>query len=85
MKSAPLTVVNKTGFHMRLASLFVSSMSKYQCKVSILFNGREIDGKNIMDVIAACLKQGSEITVRCDGPDEESALAEAVALVEMKE
>lgn len=81
MVSEKLTVVNKAGFHMRPAGVFVQAMCKYRCNVAIVYNGREIDGKSIMNVMAACLKQGAEIEIKCEGEDEAACLEEAAGLV----
>lgn len=82
MVSERLTVINKAGFHMRPAGNFVQAMGKYPgCDVTIVYNGREIDGKSIMNVMAACMKQGAEIEIKCDGEDEAACLTEAVLLV----
>ena len=43
---------------------------------------KEINGKSIMNLMAACIKQGSEIEIRCSGDREEECLKAAVALVE---
>ena len=32
--------------------------------------------------MASCIKYGSEITVECDGPDENEMLSEAIDLIE---
>lgn len=81
MVSERLTVVNKAGFHMRPANIFVQAMTKFQSNITIVFNGHEIDGKSIMNVMAACMKQGAEIEIRCDGPDEVEMLRTAAELV----
>ena len=81
MVSEQLTVVNKAGFHMRPANIFVQAMTKFQSTITIVFNGRDIDGKSIMNVMAACMKQGAEIEIRCDGPDEVEMLRTAADLV----
>ena len=81
MVSEQLTVINKAGFHMRPANLFVQTMLKFQSNITIVFNGREIDGKSIMNVMAACMKQGAEIEIRCEGPDEVEMLHTAAELV----
>lgn len=81
MVSEQLTVVNKAGFHMRPANIFVQAMTKFQSNITIVFNGREIDGKSIMNVMAACMKQGAEIEIRCEGPDEVEMLHTAAELV----
>ena len=56
-------------------------MTKFQSNITIVFNGRDIDGKSIMNVMAACMKQGAEIEIRCEGPDEVEMLRTAAELV----
>jgi phosphocarrier protein len=70
------------GFHMRPAQVFVTAMAKYSSNININFNGKDINGKSIMNIMAACMKCGSEITVSCDGADEEAMLAEASSIIE---
>ena len=81
MVSEKVTVINKAGFHMRPASLFVQAMAKYKSAINIVYNGKNIDGKSIMNVMAACMKQGAEIEIQCTGEDEQAMLAEAAGLV----
>ncbi len=82
MVSKKLTLTNAQGFHMRPAMTFTNEMVKYPCSVTIISNGTETDGKSLMNIIAACIKCGMEIEVRCDGEKEEEALAAAVKLIE---
>lgn len=82
MVSKQLTLTNAQGFHMRPASLFATAMGKYTCDITIKFNGNEYNAKSLLNIIAACIKCGSEIEVVCDGADENEALAEAAQLIE---
>ncbi len=82
MVSKQLTLQNAQGFHMRPASIFATAMGKYECDVTIRFDGNNYNGKSLLNIIAACIKCGSEILITCDGADENEALAEAVQLVE---
>ena len=82
MVSKEFTLKNKMGFHMRPANVFVTEMTKFSSDVNIIFNGKTINGKSIMNIMAACIKCGTEITVECDGPDEQAMLDEAIALIE---
>lgn len=82
MVSKQLTVKNSQGFHMRPASVFATAMGKYTCEVTIKFNGNDYNAKSLLNIIAACIKCGSEIEVICDGADENEALKEAVELIE---
>ena len=54
---------------------------KYPCEVTILTEGRQINGKSILSVLSACIRQGSEIEIRCSGEEEQAALEEAAALI----
>lgn len=81
MVSEKVTVINKMGFHMRPASVFVQTMAKFKSDINIVFNGKDIDGKSIMNVMAACMKQGSELELQCSGPDEAEMLKAAADLI----
>ena len=67
---------------MRPASVFATAMAKFQSDVTIDFNSSKINAKSLLNIIAACIKCGSEFVVECNGPDEEEALANAVELIE---
>ena len=82
MVSRDTKVVDKMGLHMRPANNFITAMSKYKSDITIVFNGKEINGKSIMNIMAACIKYDSPITIICDGEDEQAILDEAVSLIE---
>ena len=82
MVSAKTKVVNPQGMHMRPAQLFVNTMAKYKSDVTIIFGDKTINAKSIMHLMAACIKQGSEIEIQCCGEQEAEALKAAVELVE---
>ena len=82
MVSKQLTIINAQGFHMRPAQMFTAAMAKYSSDVIIKFNGNDVNGKSLLNIIPACIKCGSNIEVVCTGVDEEAALAEAVQMIE---
>ena len=82
MVSKKVTVINAQGFHMRPATVFAGEMGKFKAKISLVANGKTIDGKSLMNIIAACIKCGSEVLVSCDGEDENEMLEKAVSLIE---
>lgn len=82
MVTATTKIVNPQGMHMRPAQLFVNTMAKYKSDVTIVFNDKNINAKSIMHLMAACIKQGSEIEIQCCGEQEAEALKAAVELVE---
>ena len=77
MVSQVTKVINKEGFHMRPANMFVKEMTAFQSDVHLILNGKDINAKSIMNIMA-----GSQLEVRADGPDENEALAKAVSLIE---
>ena len=82
MVSAKTKIVNPMGMHMRPAQLFVKAVTPSPCHVTLVLNGKEINGKSIMNLMAACIKQGAEIEIRCDGDQEAVCLKAAVDLVD---
>ena len=82
MTSKTLTITNAQGFHMRPAGAFAAAMAKFNSNVTIKFNGSDVNGKSLMNIIAAGIKCGSTIEIVCEGDDEHAALDSAVALVE---
>lgn len=81
MVSEKVTVTNTQGFHMRPAGVFAGEMGKFNSDVTIVHNGREVNAKSLMSIIAACIKCGSEIEVICKGEDEQQALEKAVQMI----
>ena len=81
MTSKTLTITNAQGFHMRPAGAFAAAMAKFNSNVTIKFNGSDVNGKSLMNIIAAGIKCGSTIEIVCEGDDENAALDSAVALV----
>lgn len=82
MVSRKAKIVNKAGFHMRPAKDFVDTMNNYSSDVTIHANNQQINGKSVMSIMAAGIKQGTEITIECNGSDEGSAVAAAVDMIE---
>ncbi len=82
MVSKVTKITNEMGFHMRPANVFVTAMTKYQSNINLIVDNKTINGKSIMNIMAACIKCGTELTVECDGADEQAMLDEAVSLIE---
>lgn len=83
MQAKTVKIVNPMGMHMRPAGLFAQAMMKYNSEVTLVVGDKEINGKSIMNLMAACIKCGTEVEVRCEGAEDEAAmLNEAVALIE---
>lgn len=82
MVSKVTKITNEMGFHMRPANVFVTAMTKYKSNINLIVDNKTINGKSIMNIMAACIKCGTELTVECDGEDEQAMLDEAISLIE---
>lgn len=74
LKQITVTVVDPVGLHARPATVAVNAASKYKCEVKIAYMGRSVNMKSIMGVMSLGIPTQSEITITCDGEDEEEAL-----------
>lgn len=82
MVSKATKITNEMGFHMRPANIFVTEMSKFKSNIDIVLDGKRINGKSIMNIMASCIKCGTNITIECDGEDEQQMLDAAIKLIE---
>lgn len=82
MVSKTVKVVDKMGFHMRPANVFVSEMSKFKSDITLKAGDKEINGKSIMNIMAACIKYGTDVTIKCSGEDEAEMLEKAASMIE---
>jgi phosphocarrier protein HPr len=82
MTSQAVTVVNQLGMHARAAAKFVHLATRYESRVRVAGDRREMDGKSIMGVLLLAAARGSTITISADGTDERDAVDALVALVQ---
>ncbi len=74
MLTKNLKVVNPSGLHLRPAGVLAQTSMKFKCDVLIEHAGKRIIAKSVLNVMAAGIKSGSEITLICDGEDEAAAM-----------
>jgi phosphocarrier protein HPr len=82
MTSQAVAVVNQLGMHARAAAKFVHVATRFEARVRVAREGREMDGKSIMGILLLAAARGSTITISADGADEQDAVRALVALVE---
>ncbi len=75
-------VSNRTGLHLKPAGILCNEAIKYKSSISFQFGTTSVNAKSVLSVLAACVRTGDEIEFRCDGPDEEEALAAMIRVVE---
>jgi len=74
-------IVNRLGLHARAAAKLVHTSGAYQSRVTVIKEGEEVDAKSILGILLLAAGQGSQLTIRCQGPDEEEALGALSTLI----
>ena len=77
----PITIINKLGLHARATAKLVNTASEYDSSVRISGKGRDVDAKNIMQVMMLAASKGTDVELIADGPDEEQAIEALVELI----
>jgi phosphocarrier protein len=77
MKTVACRITSEWGIHARPAGRLAKFASQYACEIWVGTPGRMVRAKNILSVMGLDLKQGDEVTLVFDGPDETAALAAA--------
>jgi phosphocarrier protein len=81
MTSQTVKVVNQLGMHARAAAKFVHLATRFQARVRVAREAREMDGKSIMGILLLAAARGCTITISADGVDEADAVDALVSLV----
>lgn len=80
MVERDLEVINRLGLHARAAAKLVHAAGLFSSQVYLAMDGEEVDAKSILGILLLAAAQGSEVTIRCDGPDEQQALTAVAEL-----
>ncbi|MDM8247526.1 HPr family phosphocarrier protein [Lacrimispora saccharolytica] len=82
MVSRKVTVTNPTGLHLRPAGNLCKEAMKYKSMITFQFRDTTANAKSVLSVLGACVKSGDEITLICEGEDEQEALDALTTAVE---
>ena len=74
MKEIKVTVVDPVGLHARPATVAVNAASKFKSDVKVSYKDRAVNMKSIMGGMSLGIPTQSEITITCDGEDEDVAI-----------
>lgn len=81
MVKKKIVIINKLGLHARAAVKFMNLANRFASSVLIEKDGNEIDGKSILGILTLAAVQGSVITLKISGPDEDKALRALETLI----
>ena len=74
MKQISVVVIDPVGLHARPATVAVNAASKFKSEVKITYKGRSVNMKSIMGVMSLGLPTQSDVTISCEGEDEDVAV-----------
>jgi phosphocarrier protein HPr len=77
-------ITNSYGLHLGPAGKFVKLAGQFQADIRVLYNGKEINGKSILDLTLLAAECGSRLDLEACGPDAAEAI-EALARLVMSE
>ena len=66
---------------MRPAYLFVSTASRFECKIEVVKDDIRIDGKSVLDILTLGATQGTQVSVEATGVDAQLAISALEELV----
>src|SRR6476469_9205886 len=67
-------VVRKKRHYVWLEARFVRAMMPFHSNVRVSYDGKEVDGKNVLDLMTLAPPEGSTVRVRAEGPDAAEAM-----------
>lgn len=73
MIETQVTLCNKLGLHARASAKLVAIASRYQCQIELSHGTKTINAKSIMGVMMLAASNGTSLTLRVDGPDQDQA------------
>ena len=78
MISKNLTVVNPSGLHLRPAGVLSQTAMKFKSDITIVSGEKKIVAKSVLNVMAAGIKCGTEITLICDEEEAMKTVSQAI-------
>jgi len=75
------SIKNEMGLTARAAATFVQHTNRYACDIFINIGEATIDAKSIMGIISLGIKKGVEISITCDGIDENKAMDDILLMI----
>ena len=70
------------GLHMRPVGTLCKQAMVYDSQIQLNYKTSVANAKSVLSVLGACVKCGDEITLCCEGEDEQEALKHLVEAIE---
>ncbi|MGF7108676.1 HPr family phosphocarrier protein [Treponema pedis] len=73
MISKTVKVQNRAGIHARPASLIAQKSNAFASDIFLCRDTSKINAKSVIGIITMAATYGTELTLTCEGPDEQAA------------
>jgi phosphocarrier protein len=74
MKAFTYTIKEEMGIHARPAGLMAKQAKKFDAVSTITCGDRSADLKKLFAIMAMTVKQGEEVQIQAEGPEEDAAI-----------
>ena len=71
-----VVIENETGIHARPATEISRIAMKYKSTINLVINGKKINAKSPLMIMASGIKSKTKLEIECEGVDEKEALEE---------
>ncbi len=82
MLSKKIIIKNPTGLHVRPAGVLCNTAMNFKSSVTFSHDTTSTNAKSLLSVLAARIKCGDEITLICEGEDEQEAFETVASVIE---
>jgi phosphocarrier protein HPr len=76
--------VRKRWRYMWPEAQFVRTMAPFRSDVRVAYNGTEVDGKSVLDLMTLAPAEGSTVRIRAEGPDATEAMQALEQLIQSR-
>ena len=74
-------VLDPMGLHMRPLTVFAQKATQYQSAVTVIKEGKRVNGKSPLELMLLAAEQGTELILEVSGPDAKEAMAPLAELL----
>jgi len=77
-----VVILNKQGLHARPIAMLAEIASGFDASLVVGVEGREVDGRSVLQLMTLCASVGTTMTLRGDGEDAEQLVAAVTDLIQ---
>lgn len=81
MVKGKVIIQNPLGIHLRPAGVLCQEALEFKSTIHFQIRNTTANAKSVLSVLGACVKNGDEIELICEGEDEETAFSVIMALI----